>query len=256
MLTLLRKGILVYVLILVAVGHWLTTQRTTSWDRPLSVAVYPINGDGSRRSAQYIEDLEWDAFKAIDRFMVEEAEHYGVQSREPVHTVVADPIESQPPAPPHGGNALQVMLWSLKLRYWSWSVDRGADPPTSDVEIFVRYFDPEATPRLAHSLGLQKGLIGVVNAFADRRQAGSNRVIIAHELLHTLGASDKYDPSTGQPIFPNGYAEPDADPALPQELAELMAGRIPVSSTESQIPHSLDQVVIGTKTAQEISWRQ
>ncbi len=256
MLTLLRKGILVYVLILVAGGHWLTTQRTTSWDRPLSVAVYPINGDGSQRSAQYIESLEWDAFKSIDRFMVEEAKHYGVQFKEPVHTVLADPIEDQPPAPPHGGNALQVMLWSLKLRYWSWSVDRGADPPSSDVEIFVRYFDPDATPRLAHSLGLQKGLIGVVNAFADQEQAGSNKVIIAHELLHTLGASDKYDPSTGQPIFPSGYAEPDAEPPLPQKLAELMAGRIPVSSAESQIPESLDQVVIGTKTAQEIRWRQ
>jgi hypothetical protein len=256
MLTLLRKGILVYVLILVAVGHWLTTQRSTSWDRPLSVAVYPINGDGSQRSAQYIEDLEWDAFKSIDRFLVEEAEHYGVQIGEPVHTVLAERIVSQPPAPPQGGNALQIMLWSLKLRYWSWSVDRGADPPSSDVEIFVRYFDPEATPRLAHSLGLQKGLIGVVNAFADPRQAGSNKVIIAHELLHTLGASDKYDPATGQPIFPYGYAEPDANPALPQELAELMAGRIPVSSAESQIPHSLEQVVIGARTAEEIRWRQ
>lgn len=256
MLTRLRKGILVYVLILVAVGHWLTTQRTTSWDRPLSVAVYPINGDGSQRSAQYMEDLEWDAFKAIDRFMLEEAEHYGVQIREPVRTVLAERIASQPPAPPRGGNALQIMLWSLKLRYWSWSVDRGADPPSSDVEIFVRYFDPEVTPRLDHSLGLQKGLIGVVNAFADPRQAGSNKVIIAHELLHTLGASDKYNPANGQPIFPYGYAEPDANPALPQELAELMAGRIPLSSAESQIPHSLEQVVIGAKTAEEIRWRQ
>ena len=71
MLTLLRKGILVYVLILVAGGHWLTTQRTTSWDRPLSVAVYPINGDGSQRSARYIESLEWNAFKSIDQFMAE-----------------------------------------------------------------------------------------------------------------------------------------------------------------------------------------
>jgi hypothetical protein len=96
----------------------------------------------------------------------------------------------------------------------------------------------------------------VVNAFADREQAGSNKVIIAHELLHTLGASDKYDPSTGQPIFPSGYAEPDAEPALPQKLAELMAGRIPVSIAVSQIPDSLDEVVIGTKTAQEIRWRQ
>ena len=255
MLTLFRKSILVYVLILVVVGQWLTTQRTTSWDRPLSVAVYPINGDGSQRSAQYIESLEWDAFKVIDEFMIEEAKHYGMQIKEPVHTVLADPVEDQPPAPPHGGNTLQVMLWSLKLRYWSWSVDRGADPPASDIEIYVRYFDPDANPRLPHSLGLQKGLIGVVNAFATRRHAGSNKVIIAHELLHTLGASDKYDPATGQPIYPSGYAEPEADPQLPQKLAELMGGRIPISATESQIPRSLDEVIIGAATGQEIRWR-
>ncbi|NCF27977.1 MAG: hypothetical protein GWP69_11395 [Gammaproteobacteria bacterium] len=256
MLTLLRKGILVYVLILVAVGHWLTTQRTTSWDRPLSVAVYPINGDGSQRSAQYIKSLEWNSFKVIDEFMTEEATHYGVQIKQPVHTILAEPVEDQPPAPPHGGNAFQVMLWSLKLRYWSWSVDRGADPPSSDVEIFVRYFDPDTNPRLAHSLGLQKGLIGVVNAFASPQQAGSNKVIIAHELLHTLGASDKYDPATGQPLYPDGYAEPEADPRLPQKLAELMGGRIPFSATDSQIPRSLDEVIIGTVTGQEIRWRE
>jgi hypothetical protein len=169
MLTLLRKGVLVYILVLVAVGHWLTMQRTTSWDRPLSVAVYPINGDGSKRSAEYIRSLEWDAFKVIDQFMAEEAEHYGVQLKEPVYTVLANPVEEQPPSPPRGGNALQIMLWSLHLRYWSWSVDRGPEPPTADVEIYVRYFDPDASPRLAHSLGLQKGMIGVANAFARPR---------------------------------------------------------------------------------------
>jgi len=255
MLTLLRKGILLYVLLLVGVGHWLTTQRTTSWDRPLSVAVYPINGDGSERSAQYIEDLERDSFKDIDEFMAEEAKHYGMQVKEPVRTVLGDTVEDQPPAPPYGGNALQVMLWSLKLRYWSWSVDRGEDPPSSDIEIYVRYFDPDANSRLSHSLGLQKGLIGVVNAFASRQQAGSNKVIIAHELLHTLGASDKYAPATGRPIYPSGYAEPEADPRLPQELGELMGGRIPISATESHIPRSLDEVIIGAATGQEIRWR-
>jgi hypothetical protein len=255
MLTLLRKGILVYILILVGVGHWLTMQRTTSWDRPLSVAVYPINGDGSQRSAQYIESLEWDAFRVIDEFLAEEAKHYGVQLKEPVHTVLADPVREQPPTPPIGGNTLQIMLWSLKLRYWSWSVDRGADPPASDIEIYVRYFDPDTNPRLSHSLGLQKGMIGVVNAFASPQQAGSNKVIIAHELLHTLGATDKYDPATGQPIFPSGYAEPEAEPQLPQKLAELMGGRIPISTTESTIPHSLDEVIIGATTGQEIRWR-
>lgn len=255
MLALLRKGILVYILVLVAVGHWLTTQRAASWDRPLSVVVYPINGDGSKRSAEYIQNLEWDAFKVIDRFMAEEAEHYGVRLKEPVYTVLADPVDDQPPAPPIGGNALQIMLWSLHLRYWSWSVDRVSEPPASDVEIYVRYFDPDTSPRLAHSLGLQKGMIGVVNAFADPRQAGSNKVIIAHELLHTLGASDKYDPATGQPVYPGGYARPDANPTLPQELAELMGGRVPISTMESRIPRSLDEVIIGPATGQEIRWQ-
>lgn len=255
MLALFRKGILLYILILVGIGHWLTTQRTTSWESTLTVALHPINGDASERSARYIATLERDAFRVIDVFFAEEAKHYGVQIEEPVRIVLADPVDDQPPTPPHGGNTLQIMLWSLKLRYWAWSVDRGENPPTSDIEIYVRYFDPDTNPRLPHSLGLQKGMVGVVNAFASRQQAGSNKVIIAHELLHTLGATDKYDPATGQPIFPSGYAEPQASPALPQQLAELMGGRIPVSETESQMPRTLDEVIIGTATGQEIRWQ-
>ena len=35
-----------------------------------------------------------------------------------------------------------------------------------------------------------------------------NNVIVAHEILHTFGATDKYDPATTQPRYPDGYAEP------------------------------------------------
>ena len=63
--------------------------------------------------------------------------------------------------------------------------------------------------RVATRSGLQKGLIGVVNAFASDEQAAQNNVVIAHELLHTVGATDKYDPRTNQPSHPDGYAEPD-----------------------------------------------
>ena len=254
MLALLRKGILVYILILVGVGTWLTNQRVTSWENTLRVAIYPINGDGSQTSADYIASLESDAFETIDEFIAEEAKQYGVPISEPVHVVLGETVEEQPPTPPKGGGALQVILWSLELRYWAWRVDRGEKPRPSHVDIFVRYFDPDEHPRLAHSLGLQKGHLGVVNAFADPTQAGSNRVIITHELLHTLGATDKYNPATSQPIFPDGFAEPDAEPRLPQSLAELMGGRIPISRTKSEIPGSLDEVVIGEATAKEIRW--
>jgi hypothetical protein len=120
--------------------------------------------------------------------------------------------------------------------------------------MFVLYHDPGRSERVSHSLGLQKGLIGVVNAFASNAQTAENNVVIAHELLHTVGATDKYDPRTNQPAFPDGYAEPEREPRLPQAYAEIMAGRTPVSESEADMPLSLEHVLIGTKTAREINW--
>jgi hypothetical protein len=122
--------------------------------------------------------------------------------------------------------------------------------------MFVLYHDPERVTSVAHSLGLQKGLIGVVNAFASEGQQAQNNVIIAHELLHTVGVTDKYDTRSGgnMPAYLGGFAEPDKDPVLPQDYAEIMAGRIPLSESEAEIPESLDQVLVGTATAREINW--
>ncbi len=37
-------------------------------------------------------------------------------------------------------------------------------------------------------------------------------------------------------------------------MAELMAGRTPVSADHATIPASLQKVLIGAKTAEEIGW--
>ena len=79
-----------------------------------------------------------------------------------------------------------------------------------------------------------------------------NQVVIAHELLHVLGASDKYIMGTGEPEFPFGYAEPNRQPLFPQTQAEIMGGRIPLSAYESAMPESLEECRIGRKTAEEI----
>ena len=100
---------------------------------------------------------------------------------------------------------------------------------------------------------MQKGLLGVVHAFAVREQNAQNNVVIAHELLHTVGATDKYDAS-GQPIYPQGYAHPNRKPLYPQFRAEIMAGRVPLSPTNSKMTHSLRSTVVGQATAREISW--
>ena len=112
--------------------------------------------------------------------------------------------------------------------------------------MFVVYYDPKTHQRLAHSLGLQKGLIGVVNAFASPAQASRNNVVIAHEFMHTVGATDKYDPSNNQPVFPEGFAEPDRKPVYPQQRAEIMAGRIPVASNSAIMPRSPAACVVGS----------
>ena len=79
-------------------------------------------------------------------------------------------------------------------------------------------------------------------------------MVIAHEILHTLGATDKYDPETLQPLFPQGYAEPERNPRFPQSRAEIMAGRRASSEREAEMPDSLDETVVGPQTAREIHW--
>ncbi|WP_455199340.1 hypothetical protein, partial [Kaarinaea lacus] len=207
----LRILFLLFVLLLVAWGTYLTQLRTTAWDRPLTVAIYPINGDGSSRSSQYLESLKLETFDDIESFFSEEARSYGLSLTLPVDLVMGPTLNQLPPEPPVDRNILGVMWWSLKMRYWAWGIKREHGPP-ADIQMFVLYHDPEKSPTLSHSLGLQKGLLGVVHAFATRRANGSNNMVIAHELLHTVGASDKYAIKTLLPIYPIGYAEPNKNP--------------------------------------------
>lgn len=250
----LRIFVLLVILAAVAGEAWLVRLRTTDWDAPLWVAVYPINADGRQQTAAYIAGLDDAAFADIEAYFRQQAQQHGVRLQQPFVVRLAGAIEAVPPLPPQAEQPLRVMWWSLRLRFWAWrAADNPADPP-ADIRMFVNYHDPGTTPRLRHSLGLQKGLIGVVNAYADRDYAGQNNVVIAHEMLHTLGATDKYDLATNQPLFPVGYAEPEREPRYPQRLAELMAGRIPVAPAAAQLPGGLRRTLIGALTAREINW--
>jgi hypothetical protein len=249
----LRIALLLIVLATVAEEAWLARSRAVSWQDPLRVAVYPINGDGSAAAANYLRGLRPDAFRSIERYFEDEAKRHGRAIFHPVEVTLASAVTALPPQPPRGGSGLDNLLWSLKMRYWAWRHDAipGMKPR---VRLFVLFFDPATHPSLPHSVGVDRGMIGLINAFATNAMAGSNAVVISHELLHTLGATDKYDPATGLPRFPDGYAEPKRSPRHPQAFAEIMGGRIPVSDSRAEIPETLDQTSIGTATAAEIGW--
>jgi hypothetical protein len=124
----------------------------------------------------------------------------------------------------------------------------------ADIKVFVLYYDPGTHQQLDHSFGLKEGHLCMVKGFASRHQSAGNNVIITHEMLHTLGATDKYNLNTLQPLFPEGYADPDQKPLYPQQFAEIMGRAIPVSEIEFKLPPSLGYTVIGSQTAHEIKW--
>ncbi len=249
----LRISALLLILFVVATQTWLTHLRTTDWNESLWIVVYPINGDGSQSADNYIASLSNDTYTPVSGFLSREAKRYQLGISQPVTVKLGPKVQSLPPAPPERGNTLAIMWWSLQLRFWAWKHD-DFDGPTPDARMFVLYHDPKRDTPLQHSLGLKKGLIGVVNAYASRKLSGRNNLVISHEFLHTVGATDKYDLATSLPQFPDGFAEPDKQPRYPQKLAEIMGGRIPVSESRAIMPSSTRPLRIGKLTAREINW--
>lgn len=250
-----RILVLLMIFATVAQTAWLSQSRAAAWNDTLHVGIYPIAADASEKTRDYIGKLAPRTFAPVEAFFDEEASRHGLNLLRPVSLALAVPLQSQPPAPPRDANTLQSILWSLQMRWWAWRHD-AINGPKPAVRLFVLFHDPATTPRIAHSVGLARGMLGVIHAFATPAAAGSNNVVIAHELLHTLGATDKYDPATNLPQHPDGYAEPERQPLYPQAYAEVMGGRIPVTSDAAEIPASLDRVLVGPATAHEIGWRR
>lgn len=253
----IRIIILTIILIYVASDHYFGVKRTTSWTQPLNVFIYPINGDDSSTSAAMINGLTADDFADVNTFLISQAKHYGLTIDRAVNVHLARELPKRTPALPQSDSIIGAIGWSLKMRWWAWQVstfhEDGIPNITPDIRLYVEYY-ASSSERSYHSVGLQKGRIGVVKNYADRRFLGRNNMILTHELLHTLGAMDKYDMQTLQPIYPIGYAKPYELPKYPQHLAEIMGGRIPVDRDIAYVPESLKLCVIGETTANEIGW--
>lgn len=249
----LRILVLLFILATVGLSAWQSQRKIASWKGTLQVALYPINADGSAASQKQIEALQQSGADSISEYLAEQGKRYGLTSLYPVRVTLGPEVRRIPPELPVSSSMLSAVSWSLHMRYWAWR----NTPKTSirpDVRMYLLYVDPATHNAVPDSVGLAKGHLGLAYLFASRDMQGSNLVVTTHELLHTLGASDKYDPGTNQPVYPDGYADPGRNPRLPQLAAEIMAGRIPVDATHADTPTSLDDTVIGTRTATEIGW--
>jgi hypothetical protein len=252
----LRIAILLAVLIFVALGAWLDKRRSTDWDAALRVTVYPIAASADAATTGYVASLEDADFDTLEAFFANEARRYGLALDEPVRVRLSRAAPGLPPAAPSDPGPFSVAAWSLRMRYWAWRVAVNDPLPTPDVQVFALYHAPDGGRAVPDSLGLSKGLMAIAHLYADPGARGSNHVVLAHELLHTLGSTDKYDRRTGQPLDPAGLGDPGQSPRYPQESGEIMAGRVAVSAHEAVIPDRLQQMVVGPATAREIGWSE
>ena len=249
----IRIMVLLVILFFVAVGQYLSASRATNWDTPLSVALHPIVAEDNPEVRAYVAGLEYQDYQGIDEFFSAAAIRHGLPQQTPVQTDLGRTVSGLPPLPEGVNSAFGAMLWSLKFRFWTVRQNWQADLGPERIHLFLLFHEASEGRTLPHSVGLEKGQIGIAHLFASKRQRRPNQVVIAHELLHTLGASDKYG-LDGLPLFPEGFAEPERAPRYPQRYAELMAGRTPLSTSTAKTPSGLGTSRIGLVTACEINW--
>lgn len=220
------------------------------WTQPIIVRLHFINADASPHTQAYIDRLSVKDFADAAEYMRQNSAVYRNQPIA-IYFEIGQPLHEKPPVIPEQSGVVQAIWWSLKFRWYAW---QRQDAGSATMTLFLNYYDPEQHPRLKHSTALQKGRIGVVNLFASPKQANENQIVLVHELLHGFGATDKYDLSTGQPLYPQGYAEPALKPLYPQRYAEIMAIQRPISESQSKMSRHLDENVLSPLTAREIGW--
>jgi len=250
--------IIILLLILASLASTLLIQQNISqdWSGTLDIRIIPVIADQSASTQKYVESLKEKNFKHINQYLISQAKRFNTDLQYSLNIQLEESTTNIPPTVP-GDNAshFDIILWSLKLRLWAWK-NRLDDHKLSQIRLYVLYQSPIDSKPLPHSTGLQNGLIGLINARASISQRSLHNIIITHELLHILGASDKYNLNSGQPNSPIGYADPSASPLLPQRFTEIMARAKPISNDKFEVATHLRQTRINKFTAYEIGWLQ
>ena len=226
------------------------------WQQPLQVALVLL-ADGEleptalARLQAHVEPLEQ---QLEDQFA-----RYGGSFR-PIRFQQFGPVPepSPPPVAPDPPSLWQDLTLSLSLRAYARRCDRAAGVRDNandfDGKIYLRLSEPHnARLSLVEGLGEDGGRVAVTSLELREDSADFGLFVVAHELLHLLGASDRYGPD-GLAELPDGLGEPGLVPLFPQRSVEVMArGRVIEPGVEEP-PSQLAELRVGAKTAAEIGW--
>ena len=243
--------------VLVGVGSWGIRKRQAvglrrSWIAQLPVAVVLV----SKKPVPRVTVEAWRrGLESLEAFgEAEIARHRGPMHLPPISYRLTDPVVSEPPPLP-GPEAVGVTdraSAALAFENAAKEIDAKAGVTAADaIVIDVLLGEGESAP--VEGLAEREGRRGVVQSSAGETELGLELVATLHEVLHCVGAIDKYDPE-GHALVPDGLAEPDKSPLYPQEFGEVMVGEVPVGEKKGRPIRSLAEARVGPVTAREIGW--
>lgn len=195
--------------------------------------------------------------KALEQRLTDELRRYRPDARPLFELVPYGPVQiaEVPPYDP-GSTVWERVRHSYELWRYTTAADSAANVPTRslDSRIYIVAEPPQdGQESFVEGFSEERGRVGVTRVTLDCESVDLALFVAAHELMHTLGASDKYD-STGRTRAPVGLPEPDQTPLYPQRTAEVMARNRVLSESLEVPPTRLSELSVGRWTAREIGW--
>lgn len=249
-----RVSLLLTVLVLVGVwgyGDVKSRHARTAWGRTLSVAVVvvttaPVDPASVAELERRLPVLEDKLAREFGRYR---------EGPRPFRLVLHGTTEaSLPPAPP--SSLLDLPRHSYQQWAYLSKIDEAVDLDAGlyDSRLYLVASPPaQESIQFVEGYSQHGGRVGIVEVELSKPMVDMVLHVAAHELLHTLGAEDKYDAS-GRTLIPEGLAEPDKVPLLPQRYVEVMSRNRPIDATTERPLDTLDELRVGARTAEEIGW--
>ncbi|HEY3496924.1 MAG TPA: hypothetical protein VGK73_19630 [Polyangiaceae bacterium] len=251
----IRVAILLTVLAFVLLYAWHDRVRRTervAWERTLDVAFVVVREGAVSDSAVSALRAETSSLEsALARQLV----RYRTSPARPFSFVWYGPVdlEAPLPSPPEDG-LVGAARHAWQLRNFTTDIDARAKVPSRgfDARLYL-VARPPSRSGFVEGISEHGGRVGVALAELDESNVPLTLFVAAHELFHTLGATDRYD-ANGRTLIPDGLAEPDKVPLYPQLYVEIMARNRPLDAEQQVPPRSLDELWVGASTAAEIGW--
>jgi hypothetical protein len=249
------------IVLFIAAQVYYRDHRKLDWDRTYNVALVQVVKGNKNDTARALSPVGKELIQqSLEKWFENEAKRVYKSNIKPFRFELLGPVfnEQTPPVLPteKDGFWTRYKQTSAFISYFSDQLTQtGVKVDQFDIKLYL-YIYPSDTSlgyEKQHSVGTTRGRFGVVFLPIGKQSAGRTTCLIAHEILHTVGASDKYD-DNHLTIFPDGYFAPDK--RYPQEFAEIMALAIPTQNGKEKDADSLEISRIGEKTSLEIGWKK